>query len=688
MIRLSSLLLELAILLLAIFAAHSLQAHINFIPSSIVALPQVDYSIDDLKITLIYYALPHLFIFIAMQWRKGPWCCKSGLSDSTRTAYQLFGLAAGFAISTLSQFLTSTANFDPNLMVGIVLLNVSITVLLFVLASALKSVLVDNLITLIGDLLRRCIRPSGIVILVLALSPAILAKAFVSNRDLANTITQWRMFFSGETEFGYSLVSAVGDQRFLQPMQIKMPSGDGKLYILERSGRFYRMNGYSDTTPELILDLRDEVGYIEMENGALGFAFHPNYGSDNHFCYLYYTSVLNNKQRNILSRFDLSGDTSQARKSTELPLMRLDRESSGFHNGGSIEFGPDGFLYVALGEGIRTPASGSLTKTLRMAIMRIDVDQQGGSISQPIKRHPGNGITQNYYIPQDNPFIDNEYLLDEYWALGLRNPYRMAFDGNTLWVGDVGSTEWEEINLVSGGNHYQFPFAEGHEETGKRRPDPMTGKETPPLFDYYHSATERAIIGGIVYRGELHKELAGSYLFADNYAGNLYQLIGSSPSLEKRQIAHAGDYAQRGISSVTALADGNVLVTTLGRANQATGKILKLVPGQVTDQSDSENSLPLTNDDIAEIFTTNCARCHGAKGKGDGPDQKLLGIEIADFSESDYSSLRTNQSLRKIIAKGGQSEGLSPMMPPWENILEKAEIDALVDFINSLSDEH
>ena len=687
MIRLSSLLLELAILLLAIFAAHTLQAHVDFIPRSIVALPQVDYSSDDLRITTIYYTLPHLLIYIGMQWRRGPWCCASGLIDPARTAYQLFGLAAGFAISTLSQFLTSTANFDPNLMVGIVMINVTITFLLFITASAFQSVIIANLFKLMTEMLRRCARPSGIIILVLALSPAILAKAFVSNRDLANTITQWRMFFSGETEFSYSLVSAVGDLRFLQPMQVKMPLSDGKLYILERSGRFYRMNGYLDKAPELILDLREEVGYIEMENGALGFAFHPYYGRENHFLYLYYTSVHNNKQRNILSRFDLSSDDSQYRKSTELTLIRLDRESSGFHNGGSIEFGPDGFLYVALGEGIRTPASGSLAKTLRMAIMRIDVDQQGGTISQPIQRHPGNGITQNYFIPLDNPFVGSEQLLDEYWALGLRNPYRMAFDGDALWVGDVGSTEWEEINLVSAGNNYQFPFVEGLEETGKSRPEPMIGRETSPLFSYYHSATERAVIGGMVYRGDLHPKLIGSYLFADNYAGNLYQLIGNPPALKKQQIAHAGDYAQRGISSVTALADGNILITTLGRANQSTGKILKLVPGQIVDDSHSEPSLKLTDADIKEIFSTNCARCHGAEGKGDGPDQKLLGIEIANFSRPDYPTTRTNQSIRNIIANGGQSEGLSPMMPPWENILESGEVDALVEFVNSLSDE-
>ena len=174
------------------------------------------------------------------------------------------------------------------------------------------------------------------------------------------------------------------------------------------------------------------------------------------------------QQINRLARFSLSGESTQARSDSEYDLITWDRPDDGFHNGGSVEFGPDGFLYIAIGEMNLHAGYQSVSYSLTAGIMRIDVDKRGELISRPITKQPIDAVTQDYFIPTDNPFVDVGSALGEYWALGLRNPFRMSFDPKThnLWAGDVGSTVWEEVNLVRKGHNYGFPFREG-------RVDPM-----------------------------------------------------------------------------------------------------------------------------------------------------------------------------------------------------------------------
>ncbi len=686
--RLKILLFETGLLIAAIFSSHFLQNHVEFIPSSIIRLPDVSYSFSDLLTTLQYFVVVHIIIFILMSFLFGPWKTSSG----KRTVIELFGLASAFALSTLAQFLTSQANFPPNLMVGIAILNAVYFILVFLVSAIIEQKFFSSLTEFLKALIRRIFSIPGFLILLLALTPAILAKGYVSNRDLANRVTQIRMLFSNQEKANFHLVSALGDLRFHQPMLIKNPPNQTQtLYLLERSGKLFRLENMDDRNPALILDLSERVGYIEMENGALGFAFHPKFGATdqgNSYLYVYYTDVHDNRQFNRISRFDLSLDTVEGRTDSELALINLERETSGYHNGGSLEFGSDGYLYIALGEGIRTPEYAKQNETLRMGILRIDVDQRGAPFSRPIQRHPSNGTTQDYFVPLDNPFLDNPELLDEYWALGLRNPFRMSFDPTThdLWAGDVGSTEWEEVNIVERGNHLQFPFKEGFEASGPAKPEHLIGEEKEPVFAYFHSASERAVIGGVVYRGSTYPELEGEYLFADNYSGNLYQLKRDGDQPEKYLIAQAGEYAQRGISSVVQLSNGDLVVTTLGRAKASTGQVLKLITGEPDDATalneGSEPTYEVTEDDAAEIFTTNCARCHGADGRGHGPDQPLLKIEIADFTGSEFQS-RNDDQIRAIIVDGGAAHGLSPMMPPWGSVLDEAEITALINYIRT-----
>ncbi len=682
------LLFELALVAFAIWLAHSFEQSIQYLPKIIISLPQVDYSMSDLKTLYAYFIGIHAFVFLLVNIVSGSWKISSTKSSASR----IFILMLAYSLSTLSLFLTSSSNFDPNLIVGIALFCAA----LYLIVSLLGSLSIGLLLAiknLIADIIKRALSISGALIITLTLMPALLAGAFVKDRDFANRITQIRMLFSNSQAVQYSLISAIGDLRFQQPMLVKPPASDpDTLYVLQRNGKLYRLSRKAPSTPELVIDLEKKVGFVEMENGALGFDFHPKFnltGNDSPYLYLYYTSVLEGKQKNYLSRFDISLASPQQRAASETTLMVLNRESSGFHNGGSVEFGGDGFLYLAIGEGVRTPEKKYFSNTLRMGVLRIDVDQRGGDISRPIERSPDNGITQNYFIPLDNPFLDNPEILEEYWVLGLRNPFRISYDAvkDQWWAGDVGSTKWEEINTLEAGKHYQFPFIEGTEETGKALPSPMLGTQQAPVYAYFHTATERAVIGGVVYHGSQFPELRSHYLFADNYSGNLYRLDETDEKPQKVMLAASNDYAQRGISSVSQHPSGDIYVTTLGKASAQTGKLLKLVRGQVASDKDSESAEtepPVTLEEVAEIYATNCARCHGPEGKGDGPDQQLLNIPIADFTKPSYRQHRSLLEIESIIAEGGSGNGLSPMMPPWNVVLSEQEIKSLASFIQSM----
>ncbi|MBN7797441.1 PQQ-dependent sugar dehydrogenase [Parahaliea mediterranea] len=683
-------LLEALLIFAALFGAHLLEPHISFIPSFVISLPEVDYTGEDFRTVLWHFGCVYLVLLAATAAYLGPW----RPSDVRRTVQELFAIALGFAIASMSLFLTTEIAFDPNLIVGIAIL-ASLLVISAHLISAASThgAPGSRVLLLIREILRVAFRSAGIAIILAALTPGILAFFFVGDRDFANTVTRIRIWFSDSEQAAYQLVDLFPGERFAQPMLVRPRPGDpGVLYILGRAGTLERIDYPSGEGRSLVLDIRDKVGEVESENGFLGFDFHPEFaraGSGNEgVIYAYYTSVKNGEQVNHVSKFTLREDAG-AKVQTEAPLMVLPREPSGFHNGGSVAFGPDGLLYLALGEGVHPKTHKGINETFRGAILRIDVDCRHSDRSQPITRRPAVGQVQDYCIPRDNPFVGNPAILDEYWALGLRNPYRMNFDADgRLWVGDVGSTKWEEVNIVEAGHHYQYPFIEGYEAAGPSRPDTVIGTETPPVHTYVHTAYDRAVIGGIVYQGKRHQALRGQYLFADNYSSKVFSMPASGRRVDSADhIATADQFAQRGTSSLTELADGEVVLTTLGRSSTPTGRVLKLSSGDAQAPAPAAEAEPAstTAAEVHSIYIANCARCHGNEGRGDGPDAGMLPVPVPDFHDDDVRA-RENSWYHRVIGEGGYAAGLSPAMPPWAHILNEAEIDGLVKLIREFQE--
>ncbi|GAA0369691.1 hypothetical protein GCM10009092_37450 [Bowmanella denitrificans] len=450
--------------------------------------------------------------------------------------------------------------------------------------------------------------------------------------------------------------------------------------------------------PQVMLDIGEQLGEVEVENGLLGFDFHPRFGSDNQFVYLYYTDTRpQDKQVNRLSRFDLSLVDVEARSDSQYVLLAMDRTDDGFHNGGEVAFGPDGYLYIGLGEGVHPKIAKTSQETLRGGILRIDVDMSSKRSAPPSVPFI-HGISQGYWIPKDNPFSSDDRVMDEYFALGLRNPFRFSFDpnGDAIWVGDVGSTIWEEINRVKKGKHYQFPQVEGNHPSGQQPWETLGLEEQGPVYTYEHTAYDRAVIGGVVNQGDLYPGLENHYIFADNYSAKIFSMPSDQERVEQvTLLARANQFAQRGVSSIAQLASGEILVTTLGAASDASGDVLRLVSADKADVEEPVTEKSSTDTEgydekiAASLYSVNCARCHGIKGDGNGPDAKMLNVDkMPDFTSPLYHFNRSEQEIRDVIKKGGAAMGMSPMMPPWGGFLKDDEVDQLTRYLQSLPEKH
>jgi len=627
------------------------------------------------------------------------------LRDSKGAVVSFICLGASLALGAWSAFLGAHVRIVPEILFGAGLAAITLFLLLiFSVQSAAfgPAALPQRIASFFVLLFRMPVRrPALLLLIAFSLSPIAAARIFKENQSFADFVTATVMQLRAEGGSAHVLREAFPGLTFQQPMYIQFqPSDPTSAYVIERGGRVYRVQqSGTDWSRDLILDLRHLVGPVRIENGVLGLALHPDFGSPaKSYAFIYYTDANPAHlpaQVNRISRFDLSRPTPEERLSSEFRLIEISRDANGFHNGGTLLFGPDGYLYISTGDA-NTPAGHQrIDQSLFGGILRIDVNAEPGSSGLPIRHQPEGGRTQGYLIPPDNPFVDSDGALGEFFALGLRNPFRMSLDAKTgtIWIGDVGNSDWEEVNVLRSGGNYQFPYMEGTTALPRFvRPDKPLGTEVEPFFVYEHTAQLRAVIGGVVYRGNMLPELAGSYLFADNYSGQIFAIPvdgTESSSVSARGpasiVARARQVAQQGISSVTLDPQGEALVTTLGRMDAATGRVWRIAPAGSSGSSqqrlvaDDVDVAGLT--DAALIYGDQCARCHGSDGMG---RESMQDTPMPDYTNPDYHLMRSDEDLHRIIAQGGDAFGLSPQMPPWNHILRDEEITAVVEYLREL----
>ena len=311
------------------------------------------------------------------------------------------------------------------------------------------------------------------------------------------------------------IVQAFPELRIARPIVVTHANdGSNRLFVASQIGKIYCFENKADVTePNLYLDIEESVRYIDKENeeGLLGFAIHPNYKKNGQF-FLFYTTT-DEPHVSVISRFNVSStDPSKADPDSEVELMRIPQPFWN-HNGGTLAFGHDGYLYIALGDGGKANdpfKNGQNLATLNGSVLRIDVDKKS-------KDH-------NYAIPADNPFVGLKEARPEIYAYGFRNVWRLSFDRETgaLYAADVGQNIWEEINIVVKGGNYGWNLREAKHKFGDNGSE-ASDKLIDPIFEYHHDVG-KSITGGHVYRGSAVPSLKGMYMYADYVSGKVWAL--------------------------------------------------------------------------------------------------------------------------------------------------------------------
>jgi hypothetical protein len=299
---------------------------------------------------------------------------------------------------------------------------------------------------------------------------------------------------------------------FSSPIYITSPPGDPRLFVVERAGRIQVRH---DGVVSQFLDIHTQTT-TDGERGLLSMAFDPGYGSNGLF-YVFYTGASDGGQGHV-DEFHVSADPNVADPASQRHVLTISRPSASAsnHNGGQLQFGRDGYLYISVGDGGTGGATARDLSALNGKVLRIDPHGVG----------PG-----AYSIPSDNPFTSSGSARHEIWSLGLRNPWRFSFDrlDGSLVIGDVGESSREEIDYSppSAGAGRGADFGWNCREGFIAGPGSCSGSFTNPVFDYPHGdpggdqAYGCAVMGGYVYRGTQMPEVAGRYLYADLCTGEL-----------------------------------------------------------------------------------------------------------------------------------------------------------------------
>lgn len=384
---------------------------------------------------------------------------------------------------------------------------------------------------------------------------------------------------------------------FSRPVDIAH-AGDNRLFVVEQAG-FIRLIDDGSVGVEPFLDITDRVETM-AEQGLLGLTFDPNY-QDNGYFYVNYTYCTQPSCPDFgptpnlytrISRFAVTADPNVADPDSELILLEI-QQPYGNHNGGALQFGPDGYLYIGLGDGGSGGDPQNRAQSMDVLLgkmLRLDV--HGGGLPPDC----GGG---NYTIPPDNPFVgDQDNACHEIWASGLRNPWRFSFDHQTreMFIGDVGQLEWEEINLQpagSGGMNWGWRCYEGTHPYNTDGCGPMADYDFP-LFEYPHVEGNCAVTGGYIYRGSDYPVLEGIYFFGDYCSGGVW--LARDGGLIGWQVEAVGtlpDISQ--ISTFGEGCDGELYVADYGNGNPSGIYQIRPAapPSGAPDGADAYSYLPL-----------------------------------------------------------------------------------------------
>jgi glucose/arabinose dehydrogenase len=333
--------------------------------------------------------------------------------------------------------------------------------------------------------------------------------------------------------------------------------GTGRIFVVEQGGRI-RVVRDGAVVEQPFLDISERLT-SGGERGLLGLALHPNFPDDPRF-FVDYTDLDGNT---VISSFTLSLDADSADPESERALMHIAQPFPN-HNGGAVVFGPDGMLYIAMGDGGSggdPQGNGQRLDTHLAKILRIDVDV-------PTGQNP------SYRVPPDNPFTETAGALPEIWHTGVRNPWRMRFNpaNGDLWIGDVGQNAWEEIDVARSGQkglNFGWNTIEGFECF-----NPSDGCDpaglTLPVAAYGHDLG-CAVVGGVVVHDPAQSAIDGLYVFADDCSGNVWTM---DPVGDERREPTLALKSGRAISAIGQAEDGAVYMVDLG-----SGELLRLVAG-------------------------------------------------------------------------------------------------------------
>ncbi|WP_411728500.1 PQQ-dependent sugar dehydrogenase [Methyloglobulus sp.] len=310
-------------------------------------------------------------------------------------------------------------------------------------------------------------------------------------------------------------------------------AGDERLFVVEQPGLIRIIDDNGNLLGAPFLDIQSRVDDSGSEMGLLGLAFHPDYAANSYF-YVYYTRNTGASLiRTRIARFEVSSDPNVADANSEQVIMEFEQPFA-IHNGGALHFGPDGYLYIASGDGGGSgdPQNHAQNNHVLLGKMiRIDVNGPAGANDGPDCDISGN---RNYRIPPSNTFDDGTGGLgcDEIYASGLRNPWRFSFDRQTgdLWIADVGQSAYEEIDFILsgavGGLNFGWRCFEGNQTFNSSG---CSGNYFFPVHEYPHTNGNCSVTGGYVYRGSVYPALTGHYFYTD-FCNPAIQTLSGSPS--------------------------------------------------------------------------------------------------------------------------------------------------------------